>query len=56
MNWLWRTLLPKTPLPSCGAEIHGATSMRSQIALRMRASKPDGRGSANSGQYDRNPS
>jgi hypothetical protein len=26
MNWLWRTLLPNTPLPSCGAEIHGAAS------------------------------
>jgi hypothetical protein len=43
MNWLWRTLLPHTPLPSCGAEIHGAASVDEEPNRAAHASKQAGR-------------
>jgi hypothetical protein len=39
MNWLWRTLLPDTRLPTCGSDVQDAGSVNepSQFAAPSRA-------------------
>jgi hypothetical protein len=56
LNWLWRTLLPDTPVPACDSgQKHDPASETIEGAVRGRASRPKDHGCVNCCRYGLDP-